>query len=191
MALGLGLAISKKLCELMNGTIHATSILGSGTTFTVSIPCTIMTSTVEKTQAMRVNTNNESLYKNIHVLLAEDNPVNRMVATTMCKKLGIQVDQAINGLEAVELAGKNTYQLILMDCQMPIMDGYEATKQIRDRDDIASSRTPIVALTAHAMKGDREKCLSTGMDDYATKPFDMNKLQQLIDKWVSTPSTAS
>jgi CheY-like chemotaxis protein/HPt (histidine-containing phosphotransfer) domain-containing protein len=123
------------------------------------------------------------------VLLAEDNAINRKVASTMLNRLGLQVDVAINGVEALKALELKPYDLILMDCQMPEMDGYEATRTIRDKEAACTSgadkpRLPIVALTAHAMEGDREVCLAAGMDDYLSKPFNREQLAETLGRWL-------
>jgi CheY-like chemotaxis protein len=116
-----------------------------------------------------------------HVLLAEDNPVNQEIALVMLQTLGCSVTVAQNGREVVDQAQATPYDLILMDCQMPEMDGFEATRVIRDWEQ-RSERTaiPIVALTAHATLGDREQCLAAGMNDYLSKPFSMDHLQAVL-----------
>lgn len=115
------------------------------------------------------------------LLLAEDNPVNQTVALRQLKKLGYEVDLARDGAEAIRLFQENKYPLILMDCQMPEVDGYEATRQIRQ---LANGHPPvrIVAMTANAMRGDRERCLKEGMDDYITKPVRVEELRAAIEK---------
>ena len=118
------------------------------------------------------------------LLLAEDNPVNQRLALAVLRKQGYtQVDAVSNGLEALNAAMAHSYGLILMDCQMPVMEGYEATRKIRERQ-VGRLRTPIIALTAHAMVGDREKCLDCGMDDYITKPLRPEALQAILKKWL-------
>lgn len=130
------------------------------------------------------------------ILLAEDNAVNREVALGMLELAGYRVTMAQNGREAVELSATTPYDLILMDCQMPEMEGFEATSLIRKRETAQSSRTtqdascntphvPIIALTAHAMPGDRERCLTAGMDDYLTKPFSQHQLETLLNRWLN------
>jgi len=118
----------------------------------------------------------------VRLLLAEDNPVNQKVTVQLLRKIGINAHLATNGKEAVSMAKTQDYDLILMDCQMPILDGYEATRLIREHEE-RLKRTPIIALTAHAMSGDRDKCLSAGMDDYLPKPVTLSDLAHVISKW--------
>ncbi|BDC52766.1 hypothetical protein F183_A50810 [Bryobacterales bacterium F-183] len=120
----------------------------------------------------------------MRILLAEDNAVNQKIALRLLEKSGLSADLARNGREAVEASQRSNYDLILMDCQMPEMDGFEATMEIRRLEKATSRHTPIVALTANAMAGDRERCLNSGMDDYVSKPFDVKALQGLIDRWL-------
>jgi two-component system sensor histidine kinase/response regulator len=128
------------------------------------------------------------------VLLVEDNPVNQEVTVTMLASIGIEVDVAENGSEALDALSKDRYDAVLMDCQMPGIDGYEATRLFRQREEERKrsgtpvSRTPIIALTAHAMKGDREFCLAAGMDDYLPKPFTTAGLKDILAKWIPAPA---
>jgi CheY-like chemotaxis protein len=118
------------------------------------------------------------------ILVAEDNQVNRLVLLTQLRKFGYQAEAVVNGAEAVQAATTEDYDLVLMDCEMPAMDGYEATRRIRR----ARQRSlPIIAVTAHAMSGDRDRCLAAGMDDFITKPIDMQVLAHLTAKWCSEP----
>ena len=118
------------------------------------------------------------------VLLVEDNRVNQKVAMRMLEKFGFRIDLAANGKEAVEMSGLLDYDLILMDCQMPEMDGYEATGRIRDREESGETVVPIIALTANAMKHDEALCLKAGMNDYLSKPINAKALQEKIRKWL-------
>ena len=126
------------------------------------------------------------------ILVAEDNEVNQTVATMMLSDVGCDADVAANGQEAVEMSSANHYDLILMDCQMPELDGYEATRAIRqhERSGSGAARIPIVALTAHAMTGDREKCLAAGMDGHLGKPFTKHQLEEILKRWLPKPALA-
>ena len=127
----------------------------------------------------------EAMKRRVRILLAEDNPVNRTVAMKMLEKLGYHADAVENGRKALEALRDTTYDLVLMDCQMPEMDGFEATRQIRSGDSAAGNpRVPIVALTAHAMKGDRELCLEAGMNDYLAKPIRSHELAAVLGRWL-------
>lgn len=130
----------------------------------------------------------EETTKTRRVLLAEDNPANRKLALAMLTKLGYAADAVINGVQAVEASAQKSYDVLLMDCRMPEMDGFRATAEIRARGD-ASGRIPIIAMTADAMEGDRQRCLDAGMDDYLSKPVSFERLAALLEKWV--PSSGS
>lgn len=189
---GLGLAISKQLAEMMHGSIGYSSCLNNGSTFWFEIPIEVCTN---KNSVTPHNSKPNPFAKqsdcaatlNGKVLLAEDNVVNQQVAQGMLRKLGFQIDLAINGLEAVSLANSQNYDIIFMDCQMPDMDGYRATELIRQQElSNKTIRTPIIALTANALSGDREKCLAVGMDDYVSKPFSQDQLVTILTKWLIT-----
>ena len=191
---GLGLAIAQRLVKLMGGDLQVQSQVGHGSTFGFtlalenahnpnlthnSLPHQVMPSTVEA---------RPSLQGSRRVLVVEDHPVNQILACTALKRLGCEVDLASGGKEGVEAAISNAYDLVLMDCQMPDVDGYEATRQIRlwesrQGPSALRARMPIVALTAHAMPGDREKCEAAGMDDYRSKPFSGQDLLDVLQRW--------
>jgi CheY-like chemotaxis protein len=123
------------------------------------------------------------------VLVAEDNAINQLLTRKLLEKLGYRTDQVVNGKQAVEASARTHYAAILMDCQMPEMDGYEATAAIRRRE-AGGPHLPIIALTAHAMTGDREKALRAGMDDYVSKPMSLDLLKCVLQRWI-TPAVAA
>ena len=137
----------------------------------------------EKPQFITDTSINEARHQGLHLLLAEDNPINQKLAIVLLQKAGFMVDTVDNGLKAVEKIHEGSYTLILMDVQMPEMDGFEATQRIRDWESERGEHTPIIAMTAHALKGDRERCIEAGMDDYVTKPLDLKVLMEVLDKW--------
>ena len=185
---GLGLAISHSLVDRMGGKMGVESSLGKGSIFwfTLSVEQSTAESVAENKYADEIEINISNIsFHGAHILLVEDNPVNKMVATKILTLYDCQVTHAWNGKEAVELISKQKFDLILMDCQMPEMDGYEATGAIRELEarnkDIA---TPIIALTANALKGDRTKCLQAGMDDFISKPVRKEALASAVLKWL-------
>ena len=186
---GLGLSISSELVELMGGRLTASSENGKGSTFSFSIPLESSesgTGPVESDDAAPPATvlgeDSRSLRGRRHILLAEDNPVNKQVTLAMLRGLGYHTDVASNGREALELVRRHRYDLVLMDCQMPEMDGYQATAQMRTIP--GTSSIPIVALTAHALAGDRQDCLAAGMNDYLSKPIVSADLEAVLSRWI-------
>jgi PAS domain S-box-containing protein len=128
---------------------------------------------------------NDPKKNNVRILLAEDNPINQLVALKILSRKGYHADTVGNGQEAVQAIKNSNYDLVFMDCQMPELDGYSATEQIRKHENTSGKHTVIIAMTAHALKGDKEKCLEVGMDDYLTKPIDINSLNAMIEKWIN------
>ena len=173
---GLGLSICKSLVTLMNGTIEAKSALNVGSTFTVTLPF-VKSEPEDSKDGKAVGSWGEGL-RGLKVLVAEDNEINRDLVREILLSEQMIVDCAANGKEAVEMALKNRYDVVLMDCQMPVMDGCEATREIRRF--AGYHELPIIALTANAMSGYREKYLSYGMNDYVTKPIDLEELFRSI-----------
>jgi PAS domain S-box-containing protein len=173
---GLGLSICRKLIDLMGGTIQVASQPGNGSRFwfDVEVPCAAQERTppLPKPPAPA----DISRARGARVLLVEDNPVNRQFALAVLKSVGAVVTVAVDGSEAVRMASESEHDVILMDCQMPVMDGYEATRRIRD----AGIATPVIALTANAMEGDRDRCAAAGMDDYLAKPIRPDTLRAAV-----------
>jgi signal transduction histidine kinase/CheY-like chemotaxis protein len=188
---GLGLAISRQLAELMGGGVGCESEEGKGSTFWAEIPFELVDGPAEEPAEKAAAAPAAKLPEEVwRVLLVEDNPVNQVVARRLLEKLGCEVDVADTGAQAVALFEQRPYRAIFMDCQMPEMDGYTATNLIRKKER-SGSHTPIIALTANAMEGDKERCLAAGMDDYLVKPVQKKELARAVEQWVGVPMAGS
>jgi two-component system, sensor histidine kinase len=182
---GLGLPIARTLAERMGGTLRAHSQEGQGSVFTLEVPLPF---SQQQRQVLLEQPRDAAQGLGQEVLLVEDNPVNQTVIEAMLRSLGYQVQLVADGAQAVHRASQQGFAGILMDCRLPIMDGYEATRQIRRLPGCAE--VPIIALTANALQGDRETCLEAGMNDYLAKPFKRVDLQRVLQRWLGTRQAA-
>lgn len=178
---GLGLTISGHLVRMMCGTIHVSSEVGVGSVFRVTLLLERAKQPLkmDQSQAKPAAKN----FSGVKVLVVEDIQVNLMLITHVLKQLGCEIAVAMDGVEAVKKYSTDTFSVVFMDCQMPNMDGFEATEKIREMEKNTGRRVPIIALTADAMIGDRQKCLAAGMDDYLNKPFRPQQITSLLEQW--------
>ncbi len=194
---GLGLTLTRQVIELMGGVAHVQSEEGKGSAFWVELSLGIVPTLRAPVSVQRTNTSNPGSEARksplgLKILIAEDNNVNLMILERLMQDLGCRFSSVRDGREAVATMAEETFDAILMDLQMPVMGGFEATKLIREAEALSGAHTPIIALTAHAMQGDRERCLEAGMDDYLSKPVDRADLAAKLRHWsASTPASAS
>jgi PAS domain S-box-containing protein len=180
---GLGLSISKQLVELMGGTVGVSSQPGVGSTFWFELPVPPAPGTTAKTITSAVPHGELISLKGVHVLVVEDNAVNLKIAVAALGRAGADLSTALNGAEALTALQSNYFDVVLMDCQMPEMDGLEATRRIRADKDESRRSVPIIAMTTNAISGDRELCLQAGMNDYISKPMKLAELSRMVSKW--------
>ncbi|MCX7172825.1 MAG: ATP-binding protein [Proteobacteria bacterium] len=198
---GLGLSICTQIVELLGGRIGMTSTPGVGSVFWFDVPFTLQAPQPDAPQPDGRESprpagldaapeRRTGIHPAGRLLVAEDNQINRQLAQAMLAKLGWECDLVENGQEAIDALSQRRYAGVLMDCQMPVMDGYAATRAIRVMEDLAGQvqRLPIIALTAHAMEGDKEKCLEAGMDAYLAKPYSSESLQKTLDRVFAPPA---
>ncbi|MCB0336890.1 MAG: response regulator, partial [Bdellovibrionales bacterium] len=179
---GIGLTITMKIVEALKGKMHAASQLGTGSVFSFEVPCRIAKTVIK---AIPISKERAQDDKPVSVLIVEDNPVNQKLLSMLLRKESLDYQIADNGQQALNLCRESKFDIILMDIQMPVMNGIAATQELREREQQNGSYTPIVAVTAHAMKGDKEKYLNAGMDAYISKPIDRSILMDTITTFTS------
>jgi signal transduction histidine kinase/ActR/RegA family two-component response regulator len=180
---GLGLAIVRQLVEMMQGELGIDGAPGKGSTFWFALPLKISNEVLKSTRTMQPSQMQDKLHG--HILLVEDNPINQMVARKMLEKIGVETELAGDGQEALNLLYEHSFDAVLMDCQMPVLDGFNATRQLREWEQQQQRKPlPVIAMTANVMEGDRERCLDAGMNDYIGKPFRNEDLHAILQRWL-------
>jgi signal transduction histidine kinase/CheY-like chemotaxis protein len=202
---GLGLSIVKQLVQVLGGEIQVQSSLGRGSAFVVTLPVTLLPSEAQARVELPSTSDSQAgtfkapedegsdpaEFHGLRMLLAEDNELNALLASRLLTALGFDVVTAANGAIAVSAIEQQEFDVILMDCQMPVMDGYDASRAIRKFESGTAKRTPIIAVTAYALAGDREKCLAAGMDDFLAKPYALSDLRPKLRRWAYSASQAT
>ncbi|MFN7933722.1 MAG: response regulator [Bryobacteraceae bacterium] len=188
---GIGLAVCKKIVSSLGGDIGLRSAEGIGSVFWFQIPLkrAKRDSPATPAAALPANPAPSNGSRRPRILIVEDNSVNQKVASRLVERGGFEYAIAENGLEALQHLATSAFDAVLMDCQMPILDGYSATEQIR-KNESRGQHIPIIAMTAHAMEGDRERCIASGMDDYLTKPVNRQELLSVLERWIKRPAAA-
>ena len=190
---GLGLAISRQLAEAMGGVVRVKSAVGRGSVFTIGLTlpeCSPRAAVVAP--ARRAAPVGLAMARGKTVLLVEDNAVNAFISAASLESMGVDSVHAVDGAEAIALFGQRRFDAVLMDCEMPVMDGFAATRLIREHEHRSGlPRTPIIALTANALTGDREHCIANGMDDYLSKPIELHRLAVLVAHWLGGDPAAA
>ncbi len=183
---GLGLSISRRLARLMGGDMGVRSQQGKGSTFWFTVMMREGDSTAAQVKEVMETLDSPKASRAARILLAEDNPINQKITLATLEKAGYKANAVADGNEVLNALREIPYDLVLMDCQMPEMDGYEATRLIRSSKTLGRNRIPIIAMTANALRDDREKCLQAGMNDFLTKPARPRELVRVIEKWLGT-----
>ncbi|MCW2278480.1 GAF domain-containing hybrid sensor histidine kinase/response regulator [Heliophilum fasciatum] len=182
--IGMSLAVCQRIVRLLNGNIGVSSNSGQGSTFWFTLP--IERIAVPESVPKPTMSNQEILRQNVVILIVENNGSNAILLKKQLRKIGLASEIAVNGQMALKMMERAKYSLVLMDCEMPVMDGFTATRIIRERERRRGGHIPVIALTAHALEGCREQCLACGMDDFLSKPITRDQLQNVVNQWLDT-----